>query len=246
HVGSDVWTIVRPPGTLGYVTYFANYLVFGAFQGLALNRIDKHPWWRNAGLAAVSLAAVAIVLRGTRAAMLALCIGGLVLVALESWHPSRRTILVIVGIATAAVVFYFSPAGQQLQGRMRWFREDPSGGARPYLWRDSLSLIGRHWLAGAGPETFSVEFPKVQSEDLSRAFPEFYHESAHNIFLDAGTAQGLPGLLILLAATVFAFRNKNPILRAGFAAIVVCHLFSVFTVPNALTFWITLAMLLPD
>ena len=40
HVGTGVWTIVRPPGTLGYVTYFANYLVFGVFQGLALYRVE--------------------------------------------------------------------------------------------------------------------------------------------------------------------------------------------------------------
>src|SRR5579864_3834950 len=28
HVGEGIFTIVRPPGTLGYVSYFANYLVF--------------------------------------------------------------------------------------------------------------------------------------------------------------------------------------------------------------------------
>jgi hypothetical protein len=132
---------------------------------------------------------------------------------------------------------------------MRWVREDLAGGARLYLWRDSLKLVGRHWTAGTGPDTFSVEFAKVQSPDLSRAFPEFYHESAHNMFLDAATAQGLPGLLILVAAAVMGFRSRTsagehvPVLLGGLAAIVISHQFSVFTVPTALGFWITLAML---
>jgi tetratricopeptide (TPR) repeat protein len=71
----------------------------------------------------------------------------------------------------------------------------------------------------------------------------------HNIFLDAATAQGLPGFLILLATTALAIRVATssrkdvPVLLAGFVAILVCHQFSVFTVPTALGFWITLAML---
>ncbi len=250
HVGTGVWAIVRPPGTLGYVTYFANYLVFGVFQGMALSRVDTNVFWRRAGQAAVAIASIAIVLSGTRAAWLALAVGGAVLWGLEAWRPSAHTLWLTAAVGAMAVAFYVSPAGLQLRGRMRWFREDPAGGARLYLWRDSLSLAARYWLTGSGPETFSVEFPQVQSRDLSRAFPEFYHESAHNAFLDAGTAQGLPGILILLAATGLALRVKAkarsdvPVLLAGFAAIVVCHLFSVFTVPTALAFWITLAMLL--
>ena len=50
------------------------------------------------------------------------------------------------GIAAAAVLliaaagFYFSPAGWKLRSRARWFVEDPWGGARPTLWRDSLRM----------------------------------------------------------------------------------------------------------
>jgi O-antigen ligase len=250
HVGTGVWTIVRPPGTLGYVSYFASYLVFGVSQGLALSRVDTKAIWRWAGLAAVALGSVAIVLSGTRAAWLALAVGGAVLWGLEARRPSARLVWLTVAVAALAVLFYVSPAGLQLRGRMRWFRDDPVGGARLNLWRDSLSLVGRFWLKGSGPETFSVEFPQVQSRDLSRAFPEFYHESAHNIFLDAGTSQGVPGLLILLAATGLAWRLKVnarrdvPVLLAGFAGILTSNQFSVFTVPTALAFWITLVMLL--
>jgi tetratricopeptide (TPR) repeat protein len=102
----------------------------------------------------------------------------------------------------------------------------------------------KHPVFGTGPETFSVAFPQAQSPDLSRAFPEFYHESAHNIFLDAGESEGLPGLLFLLAAVVYAFRmhRRGPLI-AGFIAVLVCHQFSVFTIPTALTFWLLITML---
>jgi len=252
HIGAAPYTIVRPPGTLGYVTYCANYLVFGTAQALTLYRLDRScktgdrfSWPVLLSGAAALLATLAILLSGTRAAWLALLLGGLTLVILERKRPSKRALAVNATFAALAAIFYLSPAGLPLRSRMHWFREDPTGGARLYLWRDSLRLAARHSLLGSGPETFSIAFPLVQSRDLSRAFPEFYHESAHNMFLDTAVSQGLPGLLILFATVALGFGNRrNPVLLAGLVAILVCHQFSVFTVPTALAFLITIAMLL--
>lgn len=41
HVGNGVWSIVRPPGTLGYVSYFANWLAMGTLLGLALAQLEE-------------------------------------------------------------------------------------------------------------------------------------------------------------------------------------------------------------
>src|SRR5262245_62148349 len=60
HVGEGVWTIVRPPSTLGYVSYFATWLLFIAFFSLAI------PGRFSAAIAAFSL--LAMLLTGTRAA----------------------------------------------------------------------------------------------------------------------------------------------------------------------------------
>src|SRR6202040_1506455 len=68
HVGEGVWTIVRPPSTLGYVSYFANYLVFAVFFAAALYSVEERGWWKRLGAAAIVLATSAIVLSGTRAA----------------------------------------------------------------------------------------------------------------------------------------------------------------------------------
>src|SRR6476469_3954929 len=137
-----------------------------------------------------------------------------------------------------------------LRSRTRWYVEDARGGARLLLWRDPLTLAGHHWLAGTGPETFSAEFPHVQSAALSRAYPEFYNESAHNILLAALTAQGVIGLAALLAAIALgiyqALKNQGTlagVLGACLVAGLFANQFVVFTTPTALYFCLTLAML---
>jgi O-antigen ligase len=253
HVGEGVWTIVRPPSTLGYVSYFANYLVFAVFLGIALYSIEERGWWKRAGAAAAFLATFAIVLSGTRAAILALLLGGVYLWLALGTPVRRRVIALAAGAVAAIALFFFSPAGQMLRSRVRWYVEDPRGGARLLLWRDSLTLASRHWLAGIGPEAFSSEFPHVQSAGLSRAYPDFYHESAHNILLDALTAQGVVGLLALIGFTGLGFYAASAALKtepalAGILGAcliggVVTQQFTVFTTPTALYFYLTVAML---
>jgi tetratricopeptide (TPR) repeat protein len=121
------------------------------------------------------------------------------------------------------------------------------------LWRDSLTLAGLHPLAGFGPETFSSEFPHVQSPALSRAYPDFYHESAHNILLDAFTAQGVLGLVAVLALAALGFhaawraRDTEPelagVLSACLAAGLFTQQFTVFIASTALYFYLAVAML---
>jgi O-antigen ligase len=253
HVGEGVWTIVRPPSTLGYVSYFANYLVFAVFLGMALYGIEERGWWKRAGGAAATLAAVASVLSGTRAAILALFVGAVYFWFWFGRSIRRRVAVVAAGAVAAMATFFFSPAGQMLRSRTRWYVEDPRGGARLLLWRDSATLASRHWLTGIGPETFSSAFPQVQSAELSRAYPGFYNESAHNILFDALTAQGLVGLLALLGITGLGFyaawvgrrtdRVLAGVLGACLAAGLVTHQFTVFTAATALYFYLTIGML---
>ena len=86
HIGEGVWTIVRPPGTLGYVSYFATWLLMGAFLCLALAGLEERGVWRVAALAGAPLAIVAMLLTGTRAAMLGLAAGGAVWLYGRGWQ----------------------------------------------------------------------------------------------------------------------------------------------------------------
>jgi O-antigen ligase len=252
HIGEPPLTIVRPPSTLGYVSYFATYLLSVIFAGVALALLEKSPAWKIVGAAAGLLGTVALILTGTRAAMLALFAGVLVL---AFWLRSRiraRTVAA-AGLAALALFtgFYFSPAGQLLRNRTLWFLGEPAGGSRLLLWRDSIRMAAARWLVGFGPETFSIWFPHYQSAELARQYPTFYQESPHNIFLDVLVDQGLPSALILVAMTAMGFyaawKARDAILAgslaSALAALVVSQQFTAFTVPTAVFFYLTIAML---
>ncbi len=253
HVGEGALAIVRPPSTLGHADYFAGYLVYVLFFGLALVAIEAKQQWKALGSIAAITALAAIVFSGTRGALLGLAAGA---VSIWIWHRprlQRRSATVAAGVCALAVAFYFSPAGLQLRAREQWALEDLRGGARLLLWRDSLRMAETRWLIGFGPETFGLEFPRYQSVELSRAYPDFYHESLHNIFLDALVSQGMPGLAILCgfaALAWFAARRAHhqgqraaAYLASALLAGVISGLFVCFTLPGALYFYATTAML---
>ena len=243
-IGEGVWTIVRPPSTLGYASYFATWLLFVIFWSLALpGKFTK---------VILSAAIAALLLTGTRAAILGLLAGGAVWCYWRGFRVSRRSLAVSLLVLAAGAVFYFSPLGQQMRSRTRWFREDPWGGARPLLWRDSLRAGLARPLFGYGPETFTSAFPRFESPELARAYPDFAHESPHNMFLDALVSQGIPGLLLLIAwcaagfAAAWRIRARHPgisaALAAALAAGIVSQQFTVFIIPTALIFFATVAL----
>jgi O-antigen ligase len=245
HIGQGIWTIVRPPGTLGYVSYFATWLLAVVFLSLALAAWETSTRIRRACYTTAALAAAAMLLTGTRAAMLGLVAGIAVWLASRGFRISRRVIGAAAVLLFASVAFYYSPPGWQIRSRMRWFVEDPLGGARVHLWRDSVSMAAGRPL-GYGPETFTATFPRFESEALARAYPEFLHESPHNIFLDASVSQGIPGLAILAAfcwiGFAAAWRFRKVWLAACLAAVIVSQMFTVFTMPTAMVFYVTIAM----
>jgi putative inorganic carbon (hco3(-)) transporter len=251
--GEGVFTIVRPPGTLGHADYFAAWLVVVLFLALALGRLEEKRIYRAAAIAIAGLAAVAIILSGTRAAMLGACVGGAVLVFARR-EPVRIRGAVIGLVSTAGVIlFLFSPAGLKLRARVHWSIEDARGGARLLLWRDSLQMSAHRPLVGFGPETFATEFPRFESIQLASAYPDFYHESPHNIFLDVLTSQGVLGLLALAGlcvlgvwAAVQACRCGivfAPALAAAFVGLLVAQQFIVFVFTTALYFHLLVALL---
>jgi O-antigen ligase len=260
HVGEGIWAIVRPPSTLGHADYSANWLLFVVFAGVALAVLEQRTPWNVLGWAAAAAGSVAIVLSGARAAMLGLAAGAafLTITHLDRWRWWGRRFrlpFLALAIAAAAALFYLSPPGGKLRARVHWVRQDPAGGARLLLWRDSLRMAAARWPAGYGPETFVAAFARHQSADLSRAYPDFYHESPHNIFLDALVSQGVAGplLLLSLAASGFAAAimhppgaRRNPTagaLAAGLAAMTVSEQFTCFTMPTALAYYVAIAML---
>ena len=251
-VGEGRYQIVRPPGPLGHSDYFAAFLLWPIFAGAALWVVDARPG-RWLGRAAVLTGVIALILSGSRGALLGLAAGSAIL--LWQWRPRLRTVAAGAAIFAALVAaFYVSPAGARLRARAFWISEDPAGGARPLLWRDAARMSGDRLWTGFGPDTFVAGFPQYQSAELARAYPDFYHESPHNMFLDVLNGQGAGGVILLaawiglaIAAALRAPPDSRPLaaaLLAGLAGAVVAQQFVVFVIPTACLFYVGTGLLM--
>jgi O-antigen ligase len=244
--GEGVFTIVRPPSTFGHADYFANWLVIVAFLALALARIESAALWKTIARATVALTALAIVLSGTRSAMLGLLAGALIFLAIARPSLDRKLTLLFAAALASLALLYISPAGAKLRARVHWSLDDVRGGARLLLWRDAFHMAMDRPLLGFGPETFTAQFPPFESAELSRAYPDFYQESPHNMFLDALVSEGIPGAIVLLALCLLALwsARSNAALAAALAGAIVCQQFMVLTIPTALYFYLLIAMVI--
>jgi hypothetical protein len=169
----------------------------------------------------------------------------MVFVAIARPRLNRNVLLSLAASIACLGLLYVSPAGAKLRARVHWSLDDVRGGARLLLWRDSLHMAMRRPFLGYGPETFTPQFPAFESAELSRAYPDFYQESPHNMFLDALVSRGIPGALALLALCLLAFwtAKRNAILAAALAGAIVCQQFMVLTIPTALYFYLLLSII---
>ncbi|HEV8148113.1 MAG TPA: O-antigen ligase family protein [Bryobacteraceae bacterium] len=242
HVGEGAFQIVRPPSTLGHADYFATFLLFPIFAGAALALSETARAWKIAGFTISGVSTLALVLSGTRAALLGLIVGA-IFVAIRGRRANWKWIAAAAGLLTILAAIYISPAGEKLRARVHWSTEDRFGGARPLLWLDSLRMSRQHLLVGFGPETFAREFPRHQSVALAAAYPDFYHESPHNIFLDALVSKGLLGLVPVIGMAVLGLVLARGAIGGAFVAMLVSQQFTSFTIPTEL-FWMLCISLL--
>lgn len=244
-IGEGEWQIVRPPGTLGHASYFAAFALLGMFiaAGFAVSARSASSrafWW----IAAI-IPAIAVVISGSRGALLGAVAGA----AVVFWRaPQRKKVLVVLLTAVAAgALFVASPAGQPVRSRIRWFVEDPAGGARLPLWRDSLRFVLREPFLGVGPDGFQLAFLQRQSLQLAQNAPDRYAESPHNVFLDYATAAGIPAALLFFALLFVAGRRLSPDagLLAALVAFIVAAQFISDIIPTRVALLSLLALAVP-
>ncbi|MBI2684884.1 MAG: O-antigen ligase family protein [Acidobacteria bacterium] len=246
HIGEGEWTIVRPPATIGHADYLGCYLLFTVFLGGSLLVREAERRWQWAGAGAAALGGFAIVLSGTRSAILGLLLGASLL-AMRRRLPVRRLAALAIAATAIMAAFYYSPWGLKLRGRTRWYMEDPRGGSRLYLWKDSLHMAAERPVTGWGPETFSAQFPQFQSLALAQAYPDFYHESPHNIFLDEAAGKGFPAAACFLGWCALAFaaawralgHSRDAPIGAAFIAATFSLQFNAFVLVTAYFYFVT-------
>jgi O-antigen ligase len=240
-IGEGEWAIVRPPATLGYVSYLAVFLCYTIFPAVALALTAQRRVAAALWCVAAAVAAGAVLITGARGAWAGAAVGAAILLA---GAAGRRKILAATLLfAALAAVFVLTPAGEPVRSRFRWFVEDPGGGSRAALWRDTWRMClaqPRCWV-GFGPDTFERTFPPYVSEELARRFPDRYFESPHNMLLDALTSTGAAGVLALAGLVLLAVRRLwsggDPLSRAilaSLAAGVVAQQFHAETLPTRL------------
>ncbi len=245
--------IVRPPGTFGHADYFGWWLAIDFFCALAASKTESR-FWQTLGLVSAALIGLAAVLTGTRSALLAIAAGSLALIPMTGFQLRPRSVLTAGIAAGLFALFLFSPPGERVRSRIAWSGHEPAGGARPLLWRDALRMGVAKPITGFGPETFSSSFGPWESDELSRLYPDFHHESPHNVALDALTEAGVPGFLLVLGWAYLAFRvalrarrsqsKTAPLLAAGVLASAVAALFSAAVMPALLLTMLLLGMLI--
>ena len=254
YVSKYLHVLIRPPSTLGHATYSAAYLCDVFFVCVGLRLMEKRTFWKVVGVCAAVLSLTAIVLGGTRSAVLALAAAAAYVLAYKRARPVWPRLLVIVGLLLGiGVPFYFSRFGDLLRSRFEQWGGDVSGGTRLYLWRDTASMSASRLFTGYGPETFPTEFGRFQSIAFARAFPNFYNESPHNILLDALVSQGIFGLFLLLSIIAVGIycltqerKLKSPLawaLTCMFIANLVTQQFMCFTIATAFYFFLNISLL---
>jgi len=246
--------VTRPPSTFGHPGYLGGFETAVFFVSLGLRSRESRFIWRLLLAVCTVSALVAILISGTRAAVLAVLLCCPILLTRRArLAPGGRMPLLLLATSLAAFgMLLAAPQGEGLRLRLHQWIQDP-GGPRSVLWKDTLRMIGSAPITGSGPETFAVVFPKFESRELYVRYPDFQQESPHNIFLDAAACQGIPGLIVLVlsialgACCVWKTEDTNRelgrVLVAGLLALVIFHQFFAFTLPTFLTFLLLISAL---
>jgi O-antigen ligase len=170
-----------PGGTFGNRNFMAHLSAIGTPIILLCTIEARRTWGAVVGTIGMALIAAALVLSRSRAAWLALMVGG-VLMALLWWRmrevwadPTRRRRLLVLGAASLAAVI----GALTLPNALEWKSESPyldsvrgvvnykegSGAGRLVQYRNSLKMAIAHPVLGVGPGNWAVAYPAFASRN---------------------------------------------------------------------------------
>lgn len=189
-------------------SFFQNPNDFGIAMstvlGLAYAMIagDKARWlgfiraqWFHAANAAVVL--LAILASSSRGAAL-----GAAAVAMGIWAKSDKKIAALVLLAFIAVATVsLIPDDNWERFRNMGTEQDESGQSRLSLWSAGIRMALENPLTGVGPNNFV--FVNTQF------YMSMYAVVQHNVFIQAASELGFPGLFLFVLMIVAAFRNHR-------------------------------------
>ena len=170
-----------PGGTFGNRNFMAHLSAIGLPVIMLCTIEARRHWGALLGAVGMALVVAALVLSRTRAAWLALMVGGGLMLVLgwrmrDVWDDPtrRRRLLVLGGVSVAATIAVLT-----LPNALEWKSDSPyldsvrgvvnyregSGAGRVVQYRNSLRLAAAHPLLGVGPGNWSVEYPRFASRN---------------------------------------------------------------------------------
>jgi len=170
-----------PGGTFGNRNFMAHLSAIGTPIILLCAIEARRAWGFWIGTTGMALVAAALVLSRSRAAWLALIVGGALMLLLgwrmrDAWTDAvrRRRLRVMASVSAVAVV-----AALLLPNALEWKSNSPyldsvrgvvnykegSGAGRLVQYRNSLRMAGANPVLGVGPGNWAVEYPKFASRN---------------------------------------------------------------------------------
>lgn len=212
-VAAGAWGTIYPEGHVGYATgLFANRNHQAAFLLVATALTGALPRSRSMGAFLPLSLAVALgagVIATTSRAGLVLLPIALLPVLLRQWLVRWWWMVPLSGVAVIAAVS-LAPHNTVIA---RVVERLHSGNLERFrFWGDSWTAITRSWPVGSGFGTFETIFRSVEPLDHVGLH---YVNHAHNEYLELMLEGGLPAMLLLLLAVVWALRRCIAISRLG-------------------------------
>jgi hypothetical protein len=178
-------------------------------------------WHRMLAAICVLALAVGLLLTFSRSAWLGAVVG----LSLALWPRRtswRRLVIAAAWMAAFGLVICVAvrltggarlPIGEAVASRALSIGDIQRGtlATRLHIWQDAWQLVVTHPIAGTGPDSFSLVFPRYETQDWT---PGGLLDEAHAELLQVGVTRGLVGasayalLLALVARTAWRVRRR--------------------------------------
>jgi len=199
--GGGYWAGIRGEGA-GSTGLFGNAGDFGVAMctvlpvALATFLGLKGSRWRWLGALSAGCFFLSILYSSSRGAAL-----GLASVGLYFWLRGRRKLVGLIVLLLAATLFWgLAPESYKTRFSTTHTEEDTTGQHRLDLWRAGIEMFAQNPLTGVGIGNFPVVYQQRYLPPNAKVYEAI---APHNIFIQAGSELGLPGLLCLLSGIGF-------------------------------------------